>query len=259
MPKFTDQIGRTFRVRSMPERIVSLVPSLTELLCTIGLEDTISGRTKFCIHPERIVKKIKKVGGTKNPHIREIIDMAPDLVIANKEENKKGDIEHLSPHVPVYVSNILSIPDLYAFIMDLGRIFNIEAKCTKLIEEIKEKRAGYMNAKKHSGKVCYLIWKKPWMTIGHDTFINTMIEEAGFISVTKHLVRYPQLEEDTIRTLNPDYIFLSSEPYPFKEKHIEAMQPVFPNATIVLVDGSIFSWYGSRVLMAYPYFENLQL
>jgi ABC-type Fe3+-hydroxamate transport system substrate-binding protein len=230
-----------------------LVPSITETLCYIGLSDQIIGVTKFCIHPSDIKKKSKVVGGTKNPNIAKILALQPDLIIANKEENRKEDIDVLRQHFQVYTSDIKTSIDHLRFVSDLQSIFP-NADSHYLIDRLKM-ILPYQAASQI--RSCYLIWKDPWMSIGNDTFIHHMMEKYGFENVFGNFQRYPILSVVDIKAISPEVIFLSSEPFPFKEKHIADLQKEYPEIHFRLVDGELFSWYGPKMLEAHDYLINL--
>lgn len=249
----TDQLGNILELNESPQRIICVVPSITELLLDFGLQDEIVGRTKFCIHPLSSVRSIPRIGGTKNLNIPKIIGLNPDLIIANKEENTKEQIEELQKQFPVWISDIKDYLSAIKMIKNLGVITNRQEESIEIIDSIDSLRMDHTSLK----NVLYLIWKNPYMSIGGDTFISKMLEEAGFINILKNKLRYPQLSLDKMKLINPEFIFLSSEPYPFKDKHKLELEVLFPNSKVVLVDGEMFSWYGSRILKAYPYFQEL--
>lgn len=255
---FTDMIGNRVELPIFPpKRIVSLVPSQTELLYDLGLDDEVIGITKFCLHPEKWWKSKKRIGGTKTLHLDTIKSLYPDLIIANKEENTKEQIEQLAADFPVWTSNINTLNDAVMMIEELGKICDKHLIAQSLINSIKKQFLS-LNIEYYQPKsVVYLIWKSPWMTVGGDTFINDMLQKAGFKNVFEHLERYPEISIETIQQINPQLIFLSSEPYPFKETHIAELQVHLPNAKILLVDGEMFSWYGSRLQYAADYFEKI--
>lgn len=230
-----------------------MVPSITETLCFIGLSDQIVGVTKFCIHPSDIKKKSYVIGGTKNPNIAKILSLRPDIIIANKEENRKEDIDILRQNIPVYTSDIKTSDDHLRFLSDLQTIFP-NADSHYLLDRLKM-ILPYQAV--NSIRSCYLIWKDPWMSIGDDTFIHHMMEKYGFENVFGNVQRYPILSVEDIKAVSPDVIFLSSEPFPFKEKHVVDLQKEFPNILISLVDGELFSWYGPKMLEAHDYLIKL--
>lgn len=249
-----DQLGNTIVLEKIPTRIVSLVPSQTELLFDLGLASSIVGITKFCIHPKQNVAVVKKVGGTKNCRIDIIDSLEPDLIIANKEENTASDIEHLQRRYPVYVSDIATIDDAYKMIRDIGLLLDRLQPASDLVDTIKKSfKTIHTDARP---KAIYLIWRKPWMSVGSDTFIHSMLDRLGFDNMMGTAKRYPEISSDELRRLQPHYLLLSSEPFPFKQRHVDELQLLCPNANIILVDGEIFSWYGSRMQYAAEYFKN---
>ncbi len=256
---FTDQLGREIKISFPPRRIVSLVPSQTELLFYLGLDEEIAGITKFCVHPAEKVKAKLKVGGTKQLHLELIREIEPDLIIGNKEENKEEQVSDLMSEFAVWMSDIKTLHDAYDMIQRVGELVNKSDEAKKLVHEIKSQFETLKNKLKNSEpvKTLYLIWRNPYMTVGGDTFINAMLELAGLDNCFKNKLRYPEISEDDIKKANPKVVLLSSEPYPFKEKHIEEIKRICPLAKIILVDGELFSWYGSRLLKSAPYFEEL--
>ncbi len=251
----TDPLGNHIALSQPAQRIVSLVPSQTELLSDLGLDNEVVGITKFCIYPDSWFRRKTRVGGTKNVHIDQVQKLQPDLIIANKEENTRQDIEQLQQFAPVYVSNINTLNDAYRMFRDIGVLTGTGEKARRLADTI---RHDLMPANiSHSKRVVYLIWQNPFIAAGQDTFITEMLHVAGFENAVQQS-RYPQLPAEEINRLNPDYIFLSSEPYPFKEKHRNELSTLFPKEKLVLVDGELFSWYGSRLLHAKAYFEQLR-
>ncbi len=259
MPLFIDQMGMEVQIENVPQRIISLVPSQTELLLDVGLEDKIIGVTKFCIHPKDKVALISKIGGTKNFDFDKIKSLQPDLIIANKEENYKEGIEYLRTKYPVWVSDIFNLEDALAMVEMMGDINRISERSNLIIGKIQEEfeELSLFIKQYPLRKAAYLIWRKPYMTVGSDTFINAMLQQCGFSNVFEILERYPAIDLIQLKTLNPEYIFLSSEPYPFKEKHFEEIREHCPLAKIMLVDGEMFSWYGSRLQYAPGYFRQL--
>ena len=257
----TDQIGREVTVPNSPKRIISLVPSQTELLYDLGLSDEVVGQTLFCIHPAEMRDLKPLVGGTKNVKIDRVDALNPDLIIANKEENDKAQIEALMKKYPVWVSNIKTLDDALQMVKQVGLIVNKSKEADLIADSIHHSFNGFKNNPTNSIKgksVLYLIWRKPWMCAGNDNFINEMLLSMGLLNITtKKMGRYPELSNQEITSLNPDFIFLSSEPYPFKEKHVDELQQICPKSKIVLVDGELFSWYGSRLQHSVNYFNKL--
>lgn len=249
-------MGRELSVAWPPKRIVSLVPSQTELLYTLGLEQEVVGLTKFCVHPAQWRKQKVVVGGTKTPHPDKIRALKPDLIIGNKEENERTSIEALAEEFPVWMSDIYGLGDALQMIRQVGEITGKAAEATVLAQKIGDGFTDLPRLPQISA--LYLIWRKPWMGVGSNTFVHQMLERCGFTNVLEQMPRYPELDEATIRQLNPQVVLLSSEPYPFKEKHLAELQALLPNAKLLLVDGEIFSWYGSRLLQAPDYFREVQ-
>lgn len=235
-------------------KIISLVPSITEALFDFGLnEKEIIGRTKFCIHPENAVQKIEIIGGTKNLNIAKIKSLNPDLIIANKEENVKEQIEELQKDFKVLVTNISNLEDNYYLLKTLGNLLEKQEIAQKFNLKIYEILAKFSDLEKK--KCAYLIWKNPYMTVGFDTFIHDILDKIGFQNIFKNQKRYPEISVEDLK--NADYIFLSSEPFPFQQKHIDELQKELPDAKISLVDGEAFSWYGTRLAKCESYFQNL--
>ena len=253
--KWNDQTGRTIILNRPPKTVISLVPSITETLIHCCNPGQVIGRTKFCIHPHEVVHNIPSIGGTKHIRIKEVYSLIPDIIIANKEENTREDVALLAEKHPVYVSEILNTNSLLEFLNHMAEIFNNKS-FYELSEAIIHKRENFKPLKSHI-RVAYLIWRRPYMTVGGDTFINHMIEEAGLINVFCYKERYPEVTMEEIMNHNPDFILLSSEPYPFKKKHIDEMDVNYNRNQIRIVDGEIFSWYGVRNLKAYDYFKEL--
>lgn len=257
-----DQLGRTIEITQPPKRIISLVPSQTELLFDLGLDEEVIGITKFCVHPTHWFKTKTRIGGTKQLHIEKIKELKPDLIIANKEENTREQIEELAKEFPVWISDVNNLNDAVQMIASVGEITNNQSRAKQITDQIQENFSQLQTtipiAIGNKLQTCYLIWKDPYMTVGGDTFINNMMEYGGFENIFKHQRRYPQIIIDQLRDANCQLLLLSSEPFPFQQKHIDALQPFLPNIKIILVDGEMFSWYGSRLLKAPCYFQQLQ-
>lgn len=252
MPQFIDQLQRTIALPGPPSRIISLVPSQTELLVDLGLKDRIVGVTKFCVHPKGLKKEKAIIGGTKDFHFEKIGLLQPDLIIGNKEENYKEGIEKLAQQYPVWMSDIYTLEDTYRMIVGIGELTATIEKAKHLVSEI---RTGFEKGFKFKGSAVYLIWNEPLIAVGTNTFINSILEITGFKNSIKK-ARYPELSFDDLAKINPDYLLLSSEPFPFKEKHISRFREYLPDANIRIVDGEMFSWFGSRLLRSARYFET---
>lgn len=252
-----DQLGKTVTLKQFPpKRIISLVPSQTELLYDLGLNEEVVGITKFCVHPGHWFRNKERVGGTKNVNIEKVRSLQPDLILANKEENIKEQIEQLEKFAPVWISDITTFDDAIQMIKSVGEITNTKEKSLSLILHI-VKNFSQLQTTNHKLQTCYLIWRNPYMTIGSDTFINDMLNKCGLKNVFEHLTRYPEITIEQLVAANPQLILLSSEPYPFKEKHVEELKPFFSDTKIILVDGEMFSWYGSRMIYTPDYFSSL--
>lgn len=252
---FKDHLNNTIQLNNYPQRLVSLVPSQSELLWDLDLKNELKGITKFCIHPPEMFRTVKRVGGTKQLNLEAIRSLEPDLIVGNKEENELVQIEELKKEFPVWMSDIYNLNDALGMITGIGQITNRVEQADALTKKIED---SFLQLKQTTGTVLYLIWKEPFMAAGRYTFIGDMLKRMGLINVIKDDdSRYPQLSQDEIKHLNPDFIFLSTEPYPFKAKHIAELQSVLPNANIRLVDGELFSWYGSRLLHSVAYLNQL--
>lgn len=257
MRTFTDMMGREVTINYPPKRIVSIVPSQTELLFDLGLDAQVVGITKFCVHPHDWFRNKERVGGTKQLNIEKIIALQPDLIIANKEENLQAQIEEeLAPLFPVWVSDIQNLDDSLQMIQQVGLLVDKEEQANSLARDIASGFSAF-NAATAPKRVAYFIWRDPWMSIGGDTFINNMIEMIGWTNVLANEQRYPEISLEQLATYYPEVILLSSEPFPFKEKHIAEVKAVLPDVEVLLVDGEMFSWYGSRLIKAIPYLETL--
>jgi len=255
MPVFYDQMNKAVQLQQTPKRIISIVPSQTELLFDLSLDDRIVGVTKFCIHPADKVKQIAKIGGTKQLNIQAIHNLQPQLIIANKEENEQIQIEELMQHYPVWISDIQNLPSALDMITRVGEITGTETKAWSLVNKI-AKQFHSLQPAQPKLRVMYLIWRKPYMAAGHGTFINNMLQLCGFENVV-NTQRYPELNTDDIVAAKPNVLLLSSEPYPFAQKHIDEFKQMLPGVKVELVDGELFSWYGSRLLHSPGYFNTL--
>ncbi|NSL86730.1 ABC transporter substrate-binding protein [Chitinophaga solisilvae] len=253
---FRDQLQRTVTLAKAPERIISLVPSQTELLYTLGLEKEVAGITKFCVHPAAWFRSKTRVGGTKNVHADIVRSLQPDLIIANKEENTAADVEALMKDYPVWVSDIRTLEDALEMIAGVGAITCREAAANALISDIQTQFSA-LQPLTPPVPTAYFIWRNPWMVAGGDTFIRQMMQRCGLQNVFADMPRYPAITPEQLAGSGCRLVLLSSEPYPFKEKHIAELQEILPAARILLVDGEMFSWYGSRLAEAVPYFRQL--
>lgn len=256
MVQVQDMMGRTVFIKEQCKKIVSLVPSQTELLYDLGLEAHIVGITKFCVHPARALKEKMIVGGTKKVRFDLIKQLNPDIIIANKEENAQNDIEYLEKQYPVWISDIQTFEQNEQMIQLIAQLFHKENEAKTLIEHI---HSAWQNIPQISKplKVAYCIWKEPWMFVARHTFIHDMLCKLGFANCFSDDERYPMVSLEHLQSLQPDIIMLSTEPYPFQVKHKQQLQPYFPKSKIIIVDGEMFSWYGSRMLAAASYMQQL--
>lgn len=258
--KISDQLNRKLNILNTPKRIVSLVPSLTELLFDLGLEEQIVGLTKFCIHPYHLKQTKTIVGGTKKIKLDVIKDLKPDIILCNKEENTEEIVNSCDKISIVHVSNIFTLDDVLELIEQYGLIFSCRTEALKISQKLKFKINDFKNfVNSYDSKtVAYFIWRNPWMAAGNNTFINHLLELNKFDNIYKNKERYPEIQLKKIRLEgDPEIVFLSSEPYPFKEEHAFEVGRCTHHAKTVFVDGELFSWYGSRLLKSFDYFKKL--
>ncbi|NUM49553.1 MAG: ABC transporter substrate-binding protein [Flavobacteriales bacterium] len=252
-----DSIGHKTSLCNIPQRIISLVPSQTELLFHLGLNERVIGITKFCIHPVSWQKSKTIVGGTKNIDIEKIISLSPDLIIANKEENSFEDIQKLQMRFPVYVSDITTIEEATQMIFSVGKITGFNQQAIEIIDKINRQFTS-LNTLINKPSVAYLIWKNPYMAAANHTFIHSILSLFGFDNVFSDCHRYPQITIEMLKDQKPQFVLLSSEPYPFKEKHKVELQEALSDSKIILVNGEMFSWYGSRLINTPKYLNELK-
>ncbi len=253
----SDQMHRTIELNKPLKRIVSIVPSQSELLWDLGLEKELVGITKFCIHPHQMATSVTLVGGTKKLNLDKIRKLQPDIIIANKEENEKSQIEELAKEFPVWISDIHNLDESLQMIEMLGELFDKKEKALELTTTIKS-TFQQLN-KRTTVNVAYFISNEPLMVAGKKTFIDDMLKRCNFENIFLNKdSRYPEISINELQNANPELILLSSEPFPFKEKHVQDYQKHLPNAKIIIVDGELFSWYGSRLQHSANYFIELQ-
>lgn len=252
-----DQLHTVFEFLQAPKRIVSLVPSQTELLIDLGLKKQVVGITKFCTHPTSLKDEKTIVGGTKTIHLDKIRALQPDIIICNKEENTKEIVALCATIAPVWVSDIYTLKDAIEMISLLGTLFEKEEKAFDIITNIRNQYTLFTKfiAQKNTKKVAYLIWQKPFMVAGVNTFINNLLSINKFENIVKAPAsRYPELDIEDLK--QADLILLSSEPFPFSKTHVKALEKA-TQKQVLLVDGAYFSWYGSRLQNAFRYFKTL--
>ncbi len=252
----TDQLGKSISLPSEPLRIVSLVPSQTELLYDLGLGEEVVGITKFCIHPDTWFRAKTRVGGTKKVDVEIVRFLNPNLVLANKEENLPEEIRAIEAFCPVWTSDISTVEQALDMIHQIGKMTGTIEKATDTVSQVNHAFHGLTFDKTY--RCAYMIWKDPWMAAGGDTFINAMLRACGMENVLETHLRYPVLQWSELIALKPEVVLLSSEPYPFKMKDLQILYEILPEVKLRLVDGEIFSWYGSRMLMAPEYFRWLR-
>lgn len=259
MPTFTDQLNQKIKLDVTPQRIISLVPSQTELIADLGLQSKLAGITKYCIYPPDVYLTVPHIGGTKNFNVEKIKSLNPDLIIGNKEENTKKLIEELMVDFPVWMSDVTDLPSALEMIYCVGNLTETTAKAETLINTINndfEKLRSEFPKKKP--RTLYLIWRKPYLSVGANTFIHDMMERCGFHNVLENKTRYPELTAADIQNLAPEIILLATEPYPYRDKHIAEFKAICPKAKTVLAEGEYFSWYGSRLVSACGYFKKFR-
>ncbi len=249
-----DQLGNKISLKNPARRIISLVPSITELLYDLGLNDNVIGITKFCIHPKIWFETKERIGGTKNIDLEKIDILKPDLIIANKEENTKEQIQILSEKFTVYISDVNNLEDAKQLIIDIGILCERQLESTSMVQVINDKFKDLLKSGNENKSVSYFIWQKPYLTVGKNTFIDAMLQVCGLNNAISES-RYPEVE---LKNVNSDFIFLSTEPFPFNEDHVIEIQKIMPYSKVILVDGEMFSWYGSRLILAADYFQNLK-
>ncbi len=256
MPPFTDARGHTLSLDAPPRRIVSLVPSQTELLADLGLDAEVVGLTRFCVHPEGWNARKRIVGGTKHVKLERVRALAPDLVLANLEENTRADVEALDAFARVFVTDVRDVPGATAMIRTVGRMTGRAERADTLADEIEAGFAGL--AARAPLRAAYLIWRKPYMSAGRDTFIHDVMRRAGFANVFADRTRYPEVTPEALVAARPEVVLLSSEPFPFAEQHRDELRAFLPDVPIVFVDGELFSWYGSRLRRSPAYLDRLR-
>lgn len=240
---------------------MSLVPSQTELLYDLGLEDKVVGLTKFCVHPYHFRSLKTVVGGTKQVKADKIKELQPDIILCNKEENTREIVSTLEKIAPVHVSDIYTIDDALELIGQYGELFSCRTDASRIIHKIRFRLEGFQHYIKDKPvlKTAYFIWRNPWMVAGGNTFIDYLLTLNRFQNIYANKDRYPVIELRKMRLEgDPDLVFLSSEPYPFKDEHAFEVGRFTHHAKTVFVDGEMFSWYGSRLVKAFDYFKQLR-
>jgi len=240
------------------------VPSQTELLYDLGLEESIVGITKFCVHPFHFKSTKKIIGGTKKVHYEKIRLLKPDIIIANKEENTQEIVAGLSDICPVWVTDIITLDDNIKMIEDFGVLFNKRTEAQKWIDKINFGHRDFINFMKDKElqKAAYFIWANPYMVAGGNTFINELLKLNKFENIYDnnpiYKERYPEIIIQKMRIQgDPDLVLLSSEPFPFNDEHAFELGRYTHHAKTIFVDGEMFSWYGSHLVKSFGYFKKL--
>lgn len=251
MTIINDHLQRTIELVEGPQRIVSLCPAITETLVTLGAN--VVGRTKYCIFPKEHVETIPTVGGTKQIDIEAIAALQPTLIICEKEENTKEIVESLEQRWPTFVCEVTTVETAYRMIETVGALGQCEEQAQQLTVNI---RQAFQTLPTFNGRVAYMMWRKPYMAVGATTYIDDLLHTLGFENPIATLEgRYPAVTIEDLQQANLDYLLLSSEPFPFSEKHIAEFERVLPNERMLFVDGEMF-WYGARMLEAAHYFQQ---
>ncbi len=254
-----DQLHRTITLTDRPKRIVSLVPSQTELLYDLGLSESVVGLTKFCIHPAAWCQTKTIVGGTKKLHLDKIRSLEPDLIIGNKEENEADEVKTLMNEFPVWMSDIYTLADALDMIRSIGKMTQTELAAEQLATGIEEdfKQLEYEASSVPPLRTAYMIWKSPWMAAGNHTFIHDLLRRCGLMNCYGHHDRYPETSLEELIRLRPEIVLLSTEPFPFNQEQASNLRQVLSETKVMLADGEYFSWYGSRLKGAPTYFRRL--
>ncbi len=256
----TDARGAEVTLDAPPRRIVSLVPSQTELLAFLGLDEAVVGLTRFCVRPEGWTEQKEIVGGTKQVNAEHVRALAPDLMLANREENTREDVETLEAMAPVYVTDVPDLPAALRMIRAVGRLTARAARAEALAAEIARRFDALENTLEDVPiRAAYLIWRDPYMAVGRGTFIHDVMRRAGFANVFAGRTRYPEITTEDLRAAAPHVLLCADEPFPFHQKprFTDELRAALPEAHVEVVDGQLFSWYGPRLLRAPAYLARL--
>ena len=263
---FIDAAGNRHARVTAPPRIVSLVPSLTELICSLGLAQALVGRTGFCVHPRAVLRGVMKVGGTKDVDVGRIRALAPTHLIVNIDENEKPTVDALARFVPsVIVTHPLAPRDNLELYRLLGGIFGAAVEAEALCREFEQALDGLTTAcaALPRQRALYLIWRKPWMTVSRDTYISRTLALIGWDTLPAAAAsRYPEIELDAALLGCAEHVLLASEPYRFRERDVAALERLLPSPTrtkVRLIDAEMTSWYGSRAIRGLGYLRDLRL
>ena len=262
--RLVDAVGTRHAPARRDARIVSLVPSITELVCDLGLAAQLVGRTGFCVHPREVVRRIPKVGGTKDVDLDKLRALRPTHVILNIDENKKEHARSLAEFVPeLIVTHPLAPIDNLALYRLIGGIFGREDQAEALCGEFEAAYAALQSAASTFplDRVLYLIWKNPWMTVSRDTYVSRMLALVKWETVPAECTdRYPKIQLDSGVLDAADAVLLSSEPYSFREGHVAELRadPLLAKKRIALIDGAMTAWYGSRAIEGLGYLRRFR-
>ena len=255
---FVDHLDRKVKIEFPPKRIISTVPSQTELLADLGLDDEIVGITRFCTYPKGWKKSKTIIGGTKRLDFNKISSLNPDLIIGNKEENIKPQVEEIANEYPYWISDVQCFDDNQKLIKDVGALCNRRTEAEVICSRIESVCSTIRSVQKKPKRVAYFIWRNPFMVAGNNTYINSILENLGFENVFQNLEgRYPRVTLDDLKRVEVDEVFLSSIPFPFNEIHAQEFKLFFPNLKVTFVDGEVFSYYGSRIAKSEEYLLSL--
>lgn len=257
-----DAAGTLHARAGLDARVVSLVPSITELVCDLGLAGRLVGRTGFCIHPKQTLRGIAKVGGTKTVDVEKVRALRPTHVILNIDENERPLAEALAEFVPhLIVTHPLAPLDNLALFRLIGGIFGCEQLAETLAARFLAAHDALTSQAHPQRNVLYLIWKDPWMTVARDTYVSRTLALAGLNTLpSQATARYPEFSLEDAWVAQADLVLLSTEPYMFRSKHLEELEclPVFAGKRVHLIDGEMTSWYGSRAIEGLVYLDRFR-
>lgn len=259
-----DAVGQAHEPCTGAPRIVSLVPSLTELVCALGLTEHLVGRTGFCVHPRQALQQVPKIGGTKDVSMDKVRALAPTHAIVNIDENRRETVAALEEFIPhVIVTHPLGPADNIDLFRLFGAIFHRAEQAEALARRCAEGLASVEAAatRHRREKVLYLIWKDPWMTVSRDTYISATLAAAGWDTLPVEAARrYPEVLPGTAWLREVERVLLPSEPYRFCARHVAQIATLLPlgRTPVQLIDGTMTSWYGSRAIAGLHYLEHLR-
>ncbi len=256
MPLLTDARGHQLHLDRSPRRMVSLVPSQTELLAYLGLDETVVGITRFCERPEHWQDEKAIVGGTKEVDIERVRALDPDLILANQEENTAADVDALNDIASVFVTEVKTVTGALDMIRTVGTLTDTSAQTSTLAGKIISRFSDLPDFSPI--RAAYLIWREPYMTVGGDTFIHDVMSWGGFENAYADQTRYPEVSLDELADADLDVVLCSSEPFPFhqKDEFTKPLRDALSDTPIELVDGQPFSWYGPRLLDTPDYLQE---